>query len=79
MDISPNNMCFGLSEELDQASFLCFLRQIGREEFAVELAKRSSSKEIETFVTSFTALMKNRFSENEYHNLFLNDPSPRHK
>ncbi len=79
MDIQPNSMCFGLSKDLDQASFFCFLKQIGREEFAKELASRASSEEIEVFVTEFTALMKKHFSENEYHRLFLGDESrPQH-
>lgn len=68
-------MCFGLTTELDQASFHCFLKQIGREEFAKELAARATSDEIDTFITSFTTLMQKHFSEAEYHRLFLNDHS----
>lgn len=79
MDVSPNQMCFGLSNELDRASFLCFLKQVGREEFAAELANRVSSAEIEKFVTEFTALMKTHFTENEYHTLFLGDTSRENK
>lgn len=76
MNITPNQMCFGLSPELDQASIFCFLKQIGRKEFASELAQRISQEEIDQFVTSFTTLMKAHFSENEYHNLFLQDKRP---
>lgn len=75
MNITPNQMCFGMSENLDKASFLCFLKQIGRDEFCTELSNRASSEDIEIFVNQFTALMKKHFSEHEYHTLFLNDPN----
>ncbi len=75
MNITPNQMCFGMNENLDKASFLCFLKQIGREEFSTELASRASSNDIEIFVNQFTGLMKKYFSEHEYHSLFLNDAS----
>lgn len=78
MNITPNQMCFGMNEDLDRASFRCFLQQIGREEFCKELASRASSEEIEVFVNQFTALMKKHFSEHEYHSLFLNDSSRKH-
>lgn len=73
MKITPNQMCFGLTEELDRTSFNCFLQQVGRDEFAQELAARATRQEIETFVTQFTSLMQKHFSENEYHRLFLGD------
>lgn len=80
INITPNQMCFGMSEDLDKASFLCFLKQVGREEFSKELSVRASSEDIEVFVNHFTALMKKHFSEHEYHTLFLNDTSrSRHK
>ncbi len=66
-------MCFGLSSELDKQSFSCFLQLAGRPEFAETLASRLSSDEIETFVSSFTALLRQHLSEDEYHNLFLGD------
>lgn len=75
MEVSPQHMCFGLSEELDRASFFCYLKQVGNEKFARELSDRLSSKEIESFIENFTALMKKHLSEDEYHSLFLGQGS----
>ena len=69
--ITPDQICFGLNQQLDQASFSCFLQLAGKTEVAETLASRLSSEEIDEFVTLFTGLLRKHFSGNEYHALFL--------
>lgn len=76
MTITPDKMCFGLTEDLDTESFACFLQIAGERRFAETLAKRLSSEEILQFVDDFTALLRKHLSEEEYHSLFLKDTSP---
>ena len=76
--ISPSQICFGLSQELDRTSFSCYLQLIGRKEFAETLAARLDSLEIERFVDEFTGLMHKHLSKAEYHQLFLLDDSHHH-
>lgn len=74
--LNPHQMCFGLSTELDRESLACFLQLLGRKELAETLAKRLSSAEIEKLVHFTTGLMKDNMSEDEYHELFLQEESP---
>lgn len=74
--INPHQMCFGLSTKLDQESIACFLQLLGRKELAETLAKRLSSVEIEELVQFATGLMKKNMTEDEYHELFLQEESP---
>lgn len=78
MPITPEQMCFGLTEELDKESFVCFLEIAGHKDFATTLAQRLSSEEILEFVDSFTVLLRRHLSEDEYHRLFLQDSSHNH-
>lgn len=74
--LSPHQMCFGLSTDLDRKSAACFLQLLGRKELAETLAERLSSEEIEKLVQFTTGLMKDNMSEDEYHELFLQEESP---
>lgn len=78
MTIQPDQMCFGLSEDLDKQSFVCFLQIAGERKFAETLAQRLSSEEILYHVDSFTALLRKHLSESEYHSLFLKDSDHHH-
>ena len=78
MTIQAEKMCFGLTEELDRQSFVCFLQLAGNREFAETLARRVTREEIMTFVDSFTDLLRQYLSEEEYHSLFLQDASHHH-
>jgi hypothetical protein len=78
MTFQPEQICFGLTSELDKQSFSCFLQLAGRRELADVLASRLSSAEIESFVDSFMVLLRRHLSEDEYHLLFLRDESPHH-
>jgi hypothetical protein len=78
MTIQPDQMCFGLTEDLDQQSFSCFLQLSGDKHFADILAKRVTSAEILTHVDSFTMLLRKYLTENEYHSIFLQDDTHNH-
>lgn len=78
MTLQPDQMCFGLSEDLDKESFACFLQIAGEKKFAETLAGRLNSEEILHFVDSFTGLLRKHLSEEEYHTLFLKDSGPNH-
>lgn len=78
MTIEPDQMCFGLTEDLDRKSFACFLQLAGEKKFAEVLAERISSEELLHFVDSFTHLLREHLNENEYHSLFLKDASHGH-
>jgi TorA maturation chaperone TorD len=74
--LNPHQMCFGLSTELDRESVACFLQLLGRKELAETLAERLSSSEVEELVQFTTGLMKKNMTEDEYHELFLQEESP---
>jgi len=69
--ITPDQICFGLNRQLDEASFSCYLQLLGRPEFADVLAERITSEEINAFIDTMTALLKKHLRGNEYHTLFL--------
>lgn len=74
--LNPHQMCFGLSTELDRKSVAIYLQLLGRKEQAETLAERLSSAEIEELVHLTTGLMKKNMTEDEYHELFLQEESP---
>jgi hypothetical protein len=78
MAIQPDQICFGLTSQLDKESFSCFLQLAGRREFADVLSDRLSSEEIGSFIDAFMVLLKRHLSEDEYHRLFLQDKTPHH-
>jgi len=78
MTILPDQMCFGLAEDLDKQSFSCFLQLAGEKNFAETLAQRCTSEEILQHVDAFTALLRKHLNEDEYHSLFLKDTSHGH-
>ncbi|MFH0781492.1 MAG: hypothetical protein V2B20_06000 [Pseudomonadota bacterium] len=79
MNLEPDKMCFGLTEELDRQSLATFLQLCGRPEFAELFAKRLSSGEIIQFVDGFFDLLKKHLSKNEYHQIFLQDLNHHHE
>lgn len=78
MDIDPHQMCFGLNLELDRKSLNMFLQLLGRPDFTAALSARMSSQEIQKIVDYVTGILKEKLSENEYHELFLQEQSPHH-
>ena len=73
MDISADDICFGLDHALDASSFVAYLRLLGRKELAALLAERMTSEEIIALVDELTGLMRKHLSEAEYHRYFLQD------
>ena len=73
MDLSADDICFGLDRALDVSSFVTYLRLLGREELAAILADRMTSEEIIACVDNMTGLLKKHLSEAEYHRYFLHD------
>lgn len=78
MTLDPSKICFGLTDELDRDSLVTFLHLGGRAEFARVFAERLPSDEIIKYVDYFMQLLRNHLSEEEYHQLFLNDPDHHH-
>ena len=76
MAIQPDQICFGLSSQLDKDSLSCFLQLAGNKEFADVFASRLSSEEIDGLVNAFMDLLRRHLSEAEYHRLFLRDALP---
>jgi len=76
MAIQSDQICFGLSEQLDKDSFSCFLQLAGNKEFTDTLSQRMTSEEIGDFVSRFMDLLRRYLSEEEYHRLFLQDKNP---
>lgn len=69
--LSPEQICFGLNRQLDEASFSCYLQLAGKAEFANLLSSRLSSEEMNEFIDGFTALLRKHITSTEYHSLFL--------
>lgn len=78
MSFDPHQICFGLNREHNERSFSLFLQLIGNRELADVLAKRLSDEEIERFVADFTQLIRQHLTEDEYHQLFLQEESSPH-
>lgn len=76
MTIDPHQMCFGLNLELDRESIACFLQLMANPALTKTLATRLSSDDIQEIVHTFTGILKNNLSEDEYHRLFLQEDSP---
>lgn len=74
--LSPDQICFGLSRQLDERSISAYLQLIGRKEMADTLALRLTETEIHAIVDLFTVVMKRHLKEKEYHELFLRDATP---
>lgn len=73
MTPDASQICFGLSDELNQESLSIFLQLLGRSEFAEEFTSRLSSDDVLELVDHVMKLLKSHLSENEYHRLFLRD------
>lgn len=66
-------VAFGLSREVDEASFMVFLQKFSDDRLLYALRGRLSDEEIQHTVDWLTTLMKRHLSEEEYHSLFLKD------
>jgi len=78
MTLDPHQMCFGLNRDLDRSSISCFLQLMGNPALTETLAQRLTSEEIQEISHYLTGVLKTALSEDEYHELFLQEDSPHH-
>lgn len=71
-------ICFGLSRELDEQSLALFLRLFNRDELLRALIPRLAEEEISGLVDNLTAILHRHLAEKEYHELFLGDHDHHH-
>ena len=64
---------FGLDRETDEASFVFYLQQFSDDELMMALKERITNEEINEVIDLIHKLMRNHFTEDEYHRLFLKD------
>ncbi len=77
-DTSFQDICFGLNRESDERSLAIFLQLFSRDELLQTLIPRLGEDEIIQLVDQLTAVLRNHLQENEYHELFLDDPDHHH-
>ncbi|MCI5221867.1 MAG: hypothetical protein D3924_04155 [Candidatus Electrothrix sp. AR4] len=71
-------VCFGLSREIDEQSLAIFLRLFNREELLQTLIPRLEDDEIAQLVQQLTGVLHKHLREKEYHELFLGDYEHQH-
>lgn len=64
---------FGLDRKTDEKTIICYLQMFSDDSLMKELVKRLSDEELEEIFSMITRLMKNHFSEPEYHTYFLKE------
>ena len=64
---------FGFNRETDESSLVAYLQQFSDDELMMTLKKRVTDEEINEVVDLIHRLMRNHFTEDEYHRLFLKD------
>ncbi|MGX9726004.1 MAG: hypothetical protein ACTFAK_01415 [Candidatus Electronema sp. VV] len=78
MNTGFEQICFGLSRELDEQSLALFLRLFSREELLRTLIPRLTEEEISSLVDNLTGILRRHLTEKEYHELFLGDYDHHH-
>ncbi|MGR0481090.1 MAG: hypothetical protein ACTFAL_06700 [Candidatus Electronema sp. V4] len=78
MNTGFEQICFGLSRELDEQSLALFLRLFSREELLRTLIPRLTEEEISSLVDKLTGILRRHLTEKEYHELFLGDYDHHH-
>jgi len=73
-----DQICFGLSRELDERSLALFLRLFSRDELLRTLIPRLAEDEISSLVDNLSAILCKHLAEKEYHELFLGDHHHHH-
>lgn len=68
---------FGFNRETDESSLVAYLQQFSDDELMMTLKKRLTEEEINEVVDLIHRLMRNHFTEDEYHRLFLKDDHDR--
>ena len=76
--IPVEQICFGLSRELDEQSLALFLRLFSQEQLLSALIPRLEDDDITGLVQYLTELLHKHLAEKEYHKLFLNEEDHSH-
>jgi hypothetical protein len=66
-------ICFGLSREIDERSLVLFLRLFSKEKLLQTLIPRLEDDEITELVQGLTGVLRKHLQEKEYHEIFLGD------
>lgn len=71
-------MIFGLNRPTDEQSLKELLEQFATRQVTDALVPRMTDDEINQVVDLLMGIMRNHFSDKEYHALFLNEPDHHH-
>lgn len=66
---------FGLERQLDEFTLTCYLQKFSDDNLIKVLRERMSDEDLEALFNHLTRLLKSYLTEEEYHRLFLKDPS----
>ncbi len=66
-------VAFGLTRELDEASFKVFLQKFADDRLLEVICPRLTQEEIDKTVHLLTGLMRTHLKDEEYHELFLRE------
>lgn len=72
-DQTATSICFGMNRDLDEQSLAVFLQRATSDELLDSLIPRLAEDEVAKVVDFLTGLMRKHLSEQEYHQLFLDD------
>ncbi len=64
---------FGMDRETDEKTITCYLQKFSDDELLKALVKRLTDDELEEIFTLIARMLKNHFSEPEYHKYFLKE------
>lgn len=64
-------IAFGLSREVDEASFKVFLQKFSSDQILEVLCPRLAQEELDGIVEMLTQVMRKHLTDREYHTLFL--------
>jgi hypothetical protein len=67
------HICFGLNRATDEESLALFVKKVGEDRLLDTLIPRLDDEEITAVFELFSSLMRKHLSEQEYHQLFLDD------
>ncbi len=71
-------ICFGLNRQTDERSLALFLQLFSRRELLDILIPRLEDREIIDLVDRLTGILRAHLRDNEYHEIFLDDPDHHH-
>ncbi len=64
---------FGMDRDTDEKTVIYYLQKFSDDTLIKELVKRMTDKELDEVFSMITRMMKNHFTEPEYHQYFLKE------